>query len=167
MAIDPISFVRRHGVVLESAKGHVPNLADAVAGVAVRGSWWKHPEAKNIFRATRLVRNSDDVIVCRLIEGKITYVDRRLWPALVSLSVYFSRETLSAIREEHSPSGAHIVKTLPFPKWVPSSVVKAARALSEEKAAAQLGQWATAILQPRGPRVRSARGVPSRPHRWY
>lgn len=51
MAIDPISFVRQHGVVLESAKGHVSNLADAVVGVAIRGNWWKHPEARNIFRA--------------------------------------------------------------------------------------------------------------------
>lgn len=157
MAIDPISFVRQHGVVLESAKGHVPNLADAVVGGAIRGSWWKHPEAKNIFRATRLVRDSDDVLVCRLIEGKITYVDRRLWPALVSLSAYFNRENLSAIREEHSPSGAHIVKTLPFPKWVPSTVLNAAKALSEEKAAGQLGPWATAMLQTREPRLRSAR----------
>ena len=128
MAIDPISFVRQHGVVLEGAKGHVPNLADAVVGVAVRGSWWKHPEAKNIFRATRLVRDSDDVLVCRLIEGRITYVDRRLWPAVVRLSAYFNRESLNATREEHSQSGAHIVKTLPFPKWVPADVVKAANA---------------------------------------
>ena len=31
MSIDAISFIREHGVVLESAKGPVPNLADAVA----------------------------------------------------------------------------------------------------------------------------------------
>lgn len=54
MAIDPISFVRQHGVALESAKGHVPSLADAVVGVAIRGNWWKHPEARNIFRAFEL-----------------------------------------------------------------------------------------------------------------
>jgi hypothetical protein len=32
---------------------------------------------------TRAVRDSDDVLVCRLIKGKITFVHRRLWPALV------------------------------------------------------------------------------------
>lgn len=156
MATDPISFVRQHGVMLESAKGPLPNLADAVAGVEVGGRWWKHPEAKNIFRATRLVRDSDDVLVCRLIKGKITYVYRKLWPAVVRLSAHFNRENLSAIREEHSPSGAHIVRTLPFPKWVPSIVLNAAKALTEEEAAAQLGLWATAMLHADGPRLRSA-----------
>jgi hypothetical protein len=48
MAIDPISFVRQHGVVR----------------VAVRRNWLKHPESRNIFRATRMVRDSDDVLVC-------------------------------------------------------------------------------------------------------
>ena len=36
---DGIAFVRKHGVVLASAKGPVPNLADAVAGEKIRGSW--------------------------------------------------------------------------------------------------------------------------------
>lgn len=49
MAIDPLSFVRQHGVVLESAKGHVPNLADAVVGVAIGGSWWKHRRRRTFF----------------------------------------------------------------------------------------------------------------------
>src|ERR1700674_1054633 len=100
MIIDAVRFVREHGVVLESAKGPVPNLAEAVARTPIRGNWWNHAESKNIFLATRLVRSSDDVLVCRLVEGKVTYVDRRLWPAIVRLSRYFRKEALAAIREE-------------------------------------------------------------------
>ena len=40
---DPPGFVERHGVVLASARGPVPNVAEAVAGEPIRGSWWGHP----------------------------------------------------------------------------------------------------------------------------
>src|SRR5579872_6502749 len=120
MNIDAIDFVRQHGVVLESARGPVPSLAGAVAGAPIRGNWWTHPDGKKIFRATRLARDCKNILVCRLVGGKVTYVDRRLWPAVVRLANYFGKESLAAIREEHTESGAHLVKTSPFPGWVPS-----------------------------------------------
>jgi len=146
MNIDAISFVRQHGVVLESAKGPVPNLAQAVAKTPIHGNWWAHPDSKEIFRATRLVRDSEDVLVCRLVDGKVTYVDRRLWPALVRLAGHFPKEALEAIREEHSASGAHRIKTLSFPKWVPRAARESAKFLSPAEAAMQLGPWATALV---------------------
>jgi len=149
MNVDAISFVRQHGVVLESAKGPVPNLAQAVARVPIHGNWWAHPDGKEIFRATRLVRSSEDVLVCRLVNGKVTYVDRRVWPALVRLASYFKKDALAAIREEHSAKGAHRIKTLPFPKWTPARARESAKALSEEEAAAQLGPWAIALVHRR------------------
>ena len=33
-----IAFVKANGVVLESGRGPVPNLAEAIAGAAIRGS---------------------------------------------------------------------------------------------------------------------------------
>jgi hypothetical protein len=36
---EAIAFVKRHGIVLESARGPVPSLAEAVAGEPIRGSW--------------------------------------------------------------------------------------------------------------------------------
>jgi len=147
MSDDPINFVRQHGVVLESAKGPVVNLAEAVAGTPIRGNWWSHKDSKRIFAATRQIRGSEDVLVCRLVEDKVTYVHRRLWPALVRLAIYFPKEKLSAIREEHSREGAHITKKLQFPKWVPSDVRNAANLLSVEDAAAQFGPWIATMLQ--------------------
>jgi len=35
---DPIAFVEKHGVVLASARGPVPSLAEAIAGEPIRGS---------------------------------------------------------------------------------------------------------------------------------
>ena len=43
-----LAFVRRHGIVPQSTRGPVPNLADAMAGGPIRGNWWGHrkrPEA--------------------------------------------------------------------------------------------------------------------------
>ena len=65
-----LSFVKRHGIVLESARGPVPNLAEAVVGGRIRGSWWGHAKGKQIFWLTRAVRDSADVLVCRLVSGK-------------------------------------------------------------------------------------------------
>ena len=132
-----LAFIRKHGVVLETAKGPVPSVADAIAGEPVRGSWWFHPNSREIFAVTRAIRDRDDVLVCRLIKGKITFVHRRLWPALVRAADRLPPDHLSQVREVHSKSGRHVTKEIPFPDWVPSSVRAAARRLSEESALAQ------------------------------
>lgn len=129
-----LAFIHEHGVVLESARGPVPSLAEALAGEPVRGNWWSHPKSHEIFAVTRAVRDSDDVLVCRLIKGKITFVHRRLWPALVRAAGRFPSARLSQVREVHTSSGRHVTKEVPFPEWVPPSVHAAARTLSEEAA---------------------------------
>jgi hypothetical protein len=133
-----LAFVRKHGVVLEAARGPIPSLADAIAGEPVRGRWWSHPKSREIFSVTRAIREHDDVLVCRLIEGKITLVHRRLWPALVRAARRFPSRYLAQVREIHTSSGRHATKEVPFPDWVPSSIHTAARSLSEEAAFAKL-----------------------------
>ncbi len=149
--IDPIRFVEEHGVVLEGGQGPRPILAEAVAGEPIHGSWWNHKQGRAIFRATRAVRDCDQILVCRLVGGKITYVHRRLWPALVrlanSLDKSLDKDTLAALREEHTASGAHRVVTIPFPGWVPPDVRQAAENISHEEAQRQLGDWVGAYLR--------------------
>jgi len=124
-----IAFVKRHGVVLESARGPVPSLAEAIAGEPIRGSWWGHAKGQEIFRASRAVGDSPDVLVCKLVDGKVTYVHRRLWPALVKLAPRFRKTQLTRVREEHTASGAHVSRRVAFPDWVPADVVHEANAL--------------------------------------
>lgn len=138
-----LAFIKEQGVVLESGHGAVPSLTQAIAGEAIRGSWWGHPKGRAIFRVTRAVRDSTDVLVCRLIEGKITYVHRRLWPSLVRLADEVGPRRLDAIREEHTKSGAHKLVTTAFPQWVPKEVLNAAEKLSEAKARSSFGEWLT------------------------
>lgn len=137
------AFVRRHGVVLQSARGPVPNLADAVAGAPIRGSWWGHPRGHDIFRAIREVRGSPDILTCRLIGGKVAFVHRRLWPALVRLAPVLGAASVAGIREEHLRSGAHRVVATPFPRWVPPAVLRASRRLTVAAAHRLLGPWST------------------------
>lgn len=137
-----LAFIRKHGVVLEAAQGPVPSLAEVIAGEPVRGgSWWSHPKSHEIFAVTRAIRDSDDILVCRLIKGKVTFVHRRMWPALVRAAGRLPSDHLSQVREIHTSSGRHVTQEVPFPDWVPSSVRAAARSLSEEAALAEFAAW--------------------------
>src|SRR4051794_1456274 len=55
-----LNFVKRHGVVLQAARGPVPSLAEEVVGAPIRGSWWAHPKAQAIYSATQYACNSPD-----------------------------------------------------------------------------------------------------------
>ena len=135
------AFVRKHGVVLESADGPVPSLAVAVAGGPIQGSWWSHPRSHEIFELTQSIRARDDVLVCRLVNGKVTFVHRRLWPALVRAARRFPRKRLAQVHEVHTASGRHVAKEVPFPKWVPAQVTEEASRLAEADALRELGDW--------------------------
>jgi hypothetical protein len=137
-----LAFVREHGVVLVSAKGKVPKLVDAIAGEAVRGSWWGHPQGKHIFAVLQFLSNQEDVLACRLVDDKITLVHRRLWPALVAASAALSARQLSRVQQEHTAGGHHANEETPFPAWVPPDVLKAATSMTQSDALAALGPWA-------------------------
>jgi hypothetical protein len=140
---EALAFVYAHGLALESGTGSVSSLAAAIVGEPIRGSWWAHARGREIFAVTRAIRNSPDVLVCRLVGGKITYVHRRLWPALVRLSERFPQKHLAQIREVHTASGKHLVEESPFPTWVSREVAAQASDLDEKSALRQLGPWCT------------------------
>jgi hypothetical protein len=96
------------------------------------------------------VRTSKQVLVCRLVGGKVTYVHRRLWPALVRLARTFRQSDLAALHEVHTARGEHAVQVVPFPRWVPGPVKRRARGLSEAAA------WAALGLEPPGRRSGAA-----------
>jgi hypothetical protein len=120
--------------VLEAARGPVPSFAKAIAGEPIRGSWWGHPKSREIFQAVRAVSESPDVLVCKLINDKVTYVHRRVWPALIKLAPRFDKKRLAKVWDEHTKSGAHVSRRIPFPRWVPEDVMKEAEALSIQEA---------------------------------
>lgn len=65
----------------------LPCLATMVAGEPIRGSWWGHPAGKAIYALAEELQNRPDVMVVKLVGGKLTYVHERLWPALLGVAM--------------------------------------------------------------------------------
>ena len=126
----------------------MPNLAEAVVGAPIRGSWWAHPESQSIYSTAEAVCASSEILVCKLINEKITYVHQRLWPALVKLAPRFRKAQLAKVWNEHTNTGAHVSKQVAFPKWVPTEILKAAQALSVEEAERSLPAALATLMKP-------------------
>lgn len=136
-AFDATRFVEEHGVVMATARGPVPSLAEAIAGGPIKGSWWGHAKGKAIFAALESL-DERDVKFFKLIDRKVTIVHRRVWPALVRLADELGTELLAEIRQEHTASGAHKNVITPYPDWVSKETRAAAKQLSLAEARALL-----------------------------
>lgn len=148
-AAEAISFIEEHGVVLASAKGPVPRLTETIVNEPIKGSWWAHPKSHQIFAILQAVADSEDVLVCHLVNGKVTFIHRRLWPAVVRVAKRFPSAQIAQVHEEHTASGRHVTREVPFPQWVPPEVVERAKGMSEKEALSSLGPWALSSRQRR------------------
>ena len=159
-----LAFVETHGVVLQAARGPVPSLAEFIAGERIRGSWWAHPKGHEIFRLAEAVVATGDVLVCKLIDRRVTYVHKRLWPALVRLSHRFERAQLAKVWSEHTASGAHVLRRIPYPRWLPAALARQAKRLTEREAEQQLGadRWLEKSRMKRKGRSMRSTGGPDR-----
>jgi hypothetical protein len=141
---EAISFIEQQGVVLASGKGPVPNLAAILVGEPIKGSWWAHPQSHRIFAIFESIADSPDILECRLVEGKVTYVHRRLWPALIRAAAAFPAKNLARVAQEHTQTGHHIKRETPFPDWTDADSRTAAQSLTAQEALSALGDWALA-----------------------
>jgi hypothetical protein len=79
-----LARVKEHGLLLQT-DANLPSVCALVTGAPVRGSWWAHPRSHDIFRVNCELAEHPDVLVIKLISGKITYLHRALWPALIAI----------------------------------------------------------------------------------
>jgi len=91
------------------------------------------------------------------VEGKVTYVHRRLWPALVKLASGFPRARLAKVWNEHTTRGTHRARRLSFPAWVPADVARQAEKLPLAEAQALLSPLLALGTQQPKPRRSSRR----------
>ena len=136
-----MDFIRYRGVVLESARGFEPSLAERVVGKRIRGSWWGHSKGHQIYELANKVHDSRVVLVCTLAGGKITYIHRRLWPPFIRMAERFPPHALDQVRQIHLPSGRHRRQDISFPAWVPEPVMMAAKSLSAREATREIQVW--------------------------
>jgi len=79
-----LAAIERHGVLLLQDATR-PSLATLVAGAPVSGSWWSHPAGKAIYATADALDDDGIVTTVKLVDGKVTFVHKRLWPALVAI----------------------------------------------------------------------------------
>ena len=77
--------LRTNGLLLQQDP-RLPNVVTLIAGAPVRGSWWAHPAAHRIFACLNEITHHPDVLATRLVRGKITFVHRRLWSAVLAVA---------------------------------------------------------------------------------
>ncbi len=92
-----LKALERDGVLLIHDKV-LPSATSIIAGEPVRGSWWSHPLANDIYDAMQPL----DRVATRtkLVAEKETFVHERLWPALVTIGASRARWQLDDLPAE-------------------------------------------------------------------
>jgi len=145
---DALRYVEEAGIVLASAQGPVARLCEVIAGEPIRGSWWAHDKSHEIYRVFAILGESPDILVCRLVLGKVTFVHRRIWPAMIRLADRFPPSWLAKIKDEHTNRGHHRRHEVPYPLWTDAASVGQAEQMSDREALTVLGAWAAQAIRP-------------------
>jgi hypothetical protein len=61
------------------------NAIEVLTGQCPRGSWWSHPRANEIYAILQSVEQHRDLLSAKLLSGKVTFIHRALWPALMTI----------------------------------------------------------------------------------
>ena len=77
--------LEKFGLLLESDP-KLPNVCTLITGEPMKGSWWSHPVAQTIFQVNERLDDHPDVLIAKLLAGKVTFVHRRFWPALLAVA---------------------------------------------------------------------------------
>ena len=85
--MDQLTTALEKGGLLLIQDRAFPNVVNIVTGETLRGSWWAHPRGHEIFRCMNAIAALPDVMVTKLISGKVTFVHRRFWHAVFSVAM--------------------------------------------------------------------------------
>lgn len=81
--------LKKFGLLLEHDQA-LTSVTALIAGETVMGSWWSHPLCHEMYEACEELADASGLIRCKLVKGKLTFVERGLWPDLVAVAI--SRE---------------------------------------------------------------------------
>ena len=77
-----LALLRRSALITLTRVGELASLCEAVAAGPIVGSWWGHPKGGVIFRIASELEDHAEVLVTKLVAGKVTFLHAALWPAL-------------------------------------------------------------------------------------
>jgi hypothetical protein len=79
-----LKTLKDFGLLLET-DARLPSVSGLIAGEPVRGSWWTHPRSHEIFAVLQQLADHKEVLITKLISGKVTLVHRKLWSYVLSI----------------------------------------------------------------------------------
>jgi hypothetical protein len=79
---DALQLLGERGVMALTRQPPLRSLVEEVAGAPVPGSWWAHARGGDIYRIANELEDHPEVLIAKLVAGKVTFVHARLWPAL-------------------------------------------------------------------------------------
>jgi hypothetical protein len=78
-----LALLRKRGVLTMTPAPGFASLIEAVVGGPIKGSWWGHEKGGLIFQIATALEDSPQVLAAKLVGGKVAFVHRALWPALI------------------------------------------------------------------------------------
>lgn len=130
--------LKKFGLLLESDP-KLPSVCTLITGGPLKSSWWSHPKAQNIFQVNEQLDDHKEVLITKLVAGKVTFVHRKLWPEILSIGA--SREPWQLERlsnparwllQKIDEQGSVITDKLPPPPSGKSKVGDVARELEKK-----------------------------------
>lgn len=131
----------QHGLLLEHDKV-LPSVTAIVAGEPIAGSWWGHPLGHQIYDLLGAFAQRSGKLSTKVIDGKVTYVHERLWPAFFSVAqanvegrltrVTAGAAELYACVERYGPLRGDSAQVPAALVAVPRELTKATRALEAQ-----------------------------------
>lgn len=78
--------LERRGLLL-LADNTLPSVVSVIAGRPITGSWWSAPAGKLIYNTANELEEHQNVVVVKLLSGKLTFIHGKLWPALIVIGI--------------------------------------------------------------------------------
>jgi hypothetical protein len=123
--------LKKSGLLLESDP-RLPSVCTLITGAQLKTSWWSHPMAQTIFAVNERLEDHSDVLIVKLVSGKVTFVHRNLWPDIFAVGAAresWQFEDLSssarALLKLVEAKGSLSTETLALPKSTTSTAVAA------------------------------------------
>ena len=127
-----VDYLGRLGVLLEADRAF-PSITGIMVREPIKGSWWAHPRANEIYLLSRRLIQHPDAILLKLLSGKTTYVHRRLWPELIAIGTAQDPWQLDAL----TPSAKSMLKKVEERGSLRMDELKGARTAKEQGADAR------------------------------
>ena len=134
IAVDDIAdYLGRLGVLLETDRAF-PSITGIMVREPIKGSWWSHPRANDIYLMSQRLVHHPDTIFLKLLSGKTTYVHRRLWPELIAIATAQEPWQLEGL----PASAKTMLKKVEERGQIRMDEIKGARTIKEKSADARM-----------------------------